>query len=74
MKALKIREGMDTVNLSDDQLELLFAPKVQGKYQDGSVPPFYISLKIHDKILHNAMLDSGVSQYLMPRAIMEKLG
>jgi len=38
------------------------------------VPPIYISLNIRDKILHNAMLDSGASHNLMPRGIMEKLG
>jgi hypothetical protein len=26
------------------------------------VPPFYVSLKIHDMNLHNAMLDSGIAQ------------
>jgi hypothetical protein len=38
------------------------------------VAPFYISLNIHDLILHNAMLDSGASHNLMPKAVMEKLG
>jgi len=37
------------------------------------VPPFYISLTIHDQILHNAMLDSGASHNLMPKVIMETL-
>jgi hypothetical protein len=35
---------------------------------------FYISLNMHDLILHNAMLDSGASHNLMPKAVMEKLG
>lgn len=74
MKALKIGEGIDIVNLTNDQPKLLFRPKVEGKSQDGTVPPFYISLNIHDNILHNTMLDSGASHNLMPRAIMEKLG
>ena len=38
------------------------------------MPPFYVSLNIHDKILHNAMLDSGASYKLMPKVIMESLG
>jgi hypothetical protein len=37
------------------------------------VPPFYVSLNIHDKILHNAMFDSGASHNLMPKSVMEKL-
>jgi FtsZ-interacting cell division protein YlmF len=47
---------------------------VEGKFQGGSVPPFYVSLNIHDKILHNAMLDSGASHNLMPKVVMERLG
>jgi hypothetical protein len=64
----------DTVNLTDDQPELLFGPEVDGQTDNGAVAPFYISLNIHDLILHNAMLDSGASHNLMPKAVMEKLG
>jgi hypothetical protein len=76
MKDLNIGLGTDTdnVNLTDDQPKLLFGPEVDGQTDNGSVPPFYISLNIHDKTLHNAMLDSGTSHNLMPKAIMEKLG
>jgi hypothetical protein len=42
--------------------------------QDDSCPPFYISLNIHDKILHNYLLDSGASHNLMPKAVMDELG
>ena len=38
------------------------------------MPPFYISLNIHDKILHNAMHDFGASQNLIPKVVMEILG
>jgi hypothetical protein len=64
----------DTVNLVDDRPELLFGPEVDGQTDNGVVAPFYISLNIHDLILHNAMLDSGASHNLMPKAVMEKLG
>ena len=59
--------------MNDDQPKLIFGPNVNGKNQEGGVPPFYISLSINDKILHNAMLDSGASHNLMPKAIMETL-
>ena len=38
-----------------------------------SCPPFYISLNIHDKILHNCLLDSGASHNLMPKVVMDEL-
>jgi hypothetical protein len=76
MKALTVglANHSDMVNLTDDQPELLFGPKVDGHTDTGAVSPFYISLNIHDLILHNAMLDSGASHNLMPKAVMEKLG
>ena len=74
LKALNLWENSDTVNLSDDQPALLFGPKIEGKFQEGVIPPFYISLNIHEKILHNAMHDSGASHNLMPKEVMEKLG
>jgi hypothetical protein len=64
----------NTVNLADDHPELLFGPEVNGRDDTGDVAPFYISLNIHDLILHNAMLDSGASHNLMPKEVMEKLG
>jgi hypothetical protein len=42
--------------------------------RDDSSPPFYISLNIHDKVLHNCFMDSGASHNLMPKPIMDELG
>jgi hypothetical protein len=64
----------DTVNLTDDQPELMFGPEVDGQTDNGVIAPFYIILNIHNLILHNAMLDSGASHNMMPKAVMEKLG
>ena len=66
-------EVKDNVNVLDDTPELLFGPEVNVKSTYGSVLPFYISLHIHEKILHNAMFDSGASHNLMPKVVMEKL-
>ena len=63
----------DLVNVFYDQPELIFCPGVNGKTVEGEVPPFYVGLNIHDKILHNAMFDSGASHNLMPKSVMEKL-
>ena len=74
LRALNIGENGDSVNLNDDQPALLFGPKIEGEFQEGVVPNFYISLNIHEKILHNAMHDSGASHNLMPKVVMERLG
>ena len=74
LKYLNLGSDIDTLNLTDDKPELLFGPEVGGKYQEGVVPPFDVSLNIHEKILHNAMLDSGASHNLMPKVVMESLG
>lgn len=72
-RSLQIPENKDDVNVLDDTPKLLFGPEVNGKSTYGSVLPFYVSLHVHDKILHNAMFDSGASHNLMPKAVMEKL-
>jgi len=72
-KSLNFVENEDSFNLIDDQLELIFGPDVNGKPVEGGIPPFYISLNIHNKIPHNSMLDSGASHNLMPKSVMEKL-
>jgi hypothetical protein len=76
MKALNVRleNYSDTINLFDDQLELMFGPEVDVQTDNGFIAPFYISLNIHDSILHNAILDSSASHNLMPKDVMEKLG
>jgi hypothetical protein len=52
----------------------MFGPWAQASLKSEDVPPFYISLTIHDMFLHNAMFDLGASHNLMPRTIMEGLG
>ena len=72
-KSLQILEDRDAVNVLDDQQKLIFCLEVNCKLVDGGVPLFYVSLNIHDKVLHNAMFDSGASHNLMPKSVMEKL-
>jgi len=70
---MQMPENRDDVNVLDDQPELLFGPEVDGKSANGAILPFYVSLHLHDKVLHNAMFDSGASHNLIPKAVMEKL-
>jgi hypothetical protein len=71
---IELGVGTNTMNVVDDQPEFLFGHEVEGQTDNGVFPPFYISLNIHDKTLHNAMLDFGASHNIMPKVMMEKLG
>jgi hypothetical protein len=62
----------DTVNLEDENPVVTIGPHIEDKI-DAS-PPFYISLNVHDKILHNCLMDSGASHNVMPKVVMEELG
>jgi ribonuclease HI len=62
----------DYVNLQDDKPTVTIGPMVEN--QDDSCPPFDISLNIHDKILHNCLLESGASHNLIPKEMMDELG
>jgi len=73
-KMLNLDPMSNMVNVEDDQLEMIFRPSTNGESHDSDVPPFYISLRLHDFVLHNAMFDFGASHNLMPKAIMDKLG
>lgn len=69
---LKFEDSSNTVNLQDDKPTIMFGPRVENSQED--VPPFYISLRIHNLFLHNDMLHSGASLNLMPKMIMDNLG
>lgn len=73
-KILNLDPSSDMVNMEDDRPGLIFGPALEGQSQDSDIAPFYISLRVHDYVLHNAMFDSEASHNLMPKAIIEKLG
>jgi hypothetical protein len=62
----------DVINLQDEKPTIMFGPHIENNKD--SVAPFYITLTVHDHLLHNCMLDSIASHNLMPNIIMEKLG
>jgi ribonuclease HI len=74
IKMLKTEQASDTLNIQDDHPAILFGPRVEENGDNEEVPPFYVSLKVHDMTLHNAMLDSGASHNLMPKVVMDQLG
>jgi hypothetical protein len=62
----------DTVNLEDENPIVTIGPHIQDKIDVS--PPFYISLNVHDNILHNFLMDYGASHNGMPKVVMEELG
>ena len=56
----------DSVNLKDERPAIYLGNHVQDR-DDDTIPRFYISLNIHDKLLHNCLLDSGASHNRMVR-------
>jgi len=60
------------MNLQDDKPAVVLGPMTEPA--DENSQSFYVSLTIHDKILHNYLLDTGASHNLMPKAVMEELG
>lgn len=69
MKASK--NPTNYANLQDDKPAVVLSPMI--KPTGNNSPSFYVSLTIHDKILHNFLLDTGASHNLMPKAVMEEL-
>jgi len=62
----------DSVNSQDDKPTIVLNPMIEPA--DNNSPSFYVSLTIHDKILHNCLLDTGANHNLIPKVVMEELG
>ena len=62
-----------TLELTNDAPTIVLVHRIEDKDEE-DVPPFYVSLNIHDMILHNAMLYSGAYHNLIPRVVVESLG
>jgi len=67
-----IQTSNDFVNLQDDKPTVVLNPRIEN-YDDIS-PSFYVSLIVHEKILHNCLLDTRAIHNLMPKAVMDELG
>lgn len=73
-KILKVDQLLDIVNVYDHETDILFGLAIEGSPEYIEVPSFYLIFKLHEFILHNAMLDYGTSHNLMPKPIIQKLG
>jgi hypothetical protein len=63
--------SIDSINLQDEKPTVILGPMIEDR--DDSSPPFYTSLNIHDKVLHNYLMDLGASHNLMPKTVMDEL-
>ena len=59
--------------MEDDAPTIVYGSKIEN-VDDDEAPPFYLSLNVHDMIVHNAMIDSGASHNLIPKGVVEILG
>ena len=66
----------NTVNLQEENPKIFIGSALAEKIENeaGASPPFYITLTVHEQMIHNCLLDSGASHNLMPKAVMEALG
>ena len=62
----------DTISLEYENPTITIGPHIEN-WSDIS-PPFYIYLNVHEKILHNCLMDSGASHNFMPKVVMDELG
>jgi ribonuclease HI len=68
----RISSSVDILNIYDENTTITLGQMIEDR--DEICPSFYISLNIHEKTLHNCLLDSGASHNLMPKAVMDELG
>jgi hypothetical protein len=61
----------DVISPQDENPSIIVGPHIEDGF-DAS-PPFYISLNVHDNILHNCLMDLGASHIVMPKVVMEEL-
>ena len=60
-----------SLNLQEERPMVVFGPHVEEL--DYLTLPFYVSLVIHDLLLHNCMLYYGAYHNLLPMSLMEQL-
>jgi len=62
----------DAISLQDENPTITMGPHIEDGFDASH--PLYISLNVHDKILHNYLMDSGSSHNVMPKVVMEEIG
>ena len=63
----------DILEVNDDTPTIIFGTRLENGDEE-EVPHFYLSLNVHDMVVHNAMLDSRACHNLIPKGVVESLG
>ena len=59
----------DILEVTNDNPTIILGFNIDSM-DDEEVPPFYMSLDVHEKVLHNDMLDFGASHNLIPKGVV----
>ena len=64
------------VNLQEENPKVFIGSALAEKTENeaGALPPFYVTLTVHEQMIHNYLLDSGASHNLIPKVVMDALG
>ena len=64
---------LNILEVNTDAPTISFGSRLENGDEE-EVPPFYLSLNVHNMVVHNAMLDSRASHNLMPKGVVESMG
>jgi hypothetical protein len=67
-----VESHADVINLQDERPTIMFGMHIENTMD--CVALFYITLTVHNHLIHNCVVDSEASHNLMPKVIMETLG
>lgn len=70
LKAIQV--STNYLNLQDDKPAVILNPMIENC--EDSSPSLYDFLTIHEKALHNYLLDTGANHNLMPKDVIDELG
>ena len=74
-----LQQELESIELKDRLLSMQNALSLVQPSSDVEIskkarpPPFYVSLIIGDKLVHNCMIDSGASSLVMPKCVVDIL-
>ena len=73
-KELQTVEVQRTTKEINPAVSLMQPSPSEASVKKARSSPFYLSVIIGDKIVHNCMIDSGASSTIMPRCVANQLG